>query len=69
MTRITGATVGVLLLALAAAAQSNEEKYHEKLHKEFVSKIAWEQQLDTAKQKCADEHKLIYAYFSRSYAP
>lgn len=62
-------------LAIAATdadaldAQANERKYAEKLEKEFVSKIEWRQSLEKAKAEATREGRLIFGYFTRSYAP
>lgn len=59
----------VLLLASPLLAQSNEEKYKEKLKKEFVSKIEWVHSLDEAMKISKETGKPIFGYFTRSYAP
>lgn len=63
------AVAGIVALSASLAAQSNEDKYKEKLEKEFVSKITWVRTLGEAQAKAAAEKKLIYGYFTRSYAP
>lgn len=62
---------GIALAVLVGTAfgQSNEDKYKEKLKKDFVSKIPWETSLEAAKAKAAAQKKLIFGYFTRSYAP
>lgn len=73
--RLVMALFGLALFASAAAAQQapDAEKmkanYEEKIKKDFVKKIEWVQSLDTAKKKAAQDSKLIFAYFSRSYSP
>lgn len=69
MKRTLMALTGALALVATANGQSNEEKYQEKLKKEFVSKAAWVQTLTEARAKAAEEKKLIFGYFTRSYAP
>jgi hypothetical protein len=66
--KITLAGLAVAVLAMSAVGQSMEDKDKEKMEKEFVSKIAWETSLSAAKERAAKEGKLIYGYFSRSYA-
>ncbi len=61
------ATAGVLAGALSA--QSMEERYQEKLEKKFISNAAWVKTLDEATAKATKEKKLIFGYFTRSYAP
>jgi len=69
-TRIGLATLLALgLWASSARAQSNEEKLAEKLSKEFATKTAWVMDLDEAMKAAKESNKLIFAYFSRSYAP
>ena len=61
-----------LLLALIAAptfAQTPEEKLEEKMAKPFVKNAAWETDYDKARERAAADGKLIFAYFTRSYAP
>ena len=56
-------------MSSAAFAQSMEERLDAKLKKDFVSAVAWEQDYDAARQKAQDSGKMIFAYFTRSYAP
>ena len=61
-----------LLLALVASpalAQTSEEKLAEKMKKPFVTNAAWEMDYDKARERAAADGKLIFAYFTRSYAP
>jgi len=61
-----------LLLALVstpALAQTSEEKLAEKMAKPFVSNAAWETDYDKACERAAADGKLVFAYFTRSYAP
>lgn len=67
--RLLTALLMLALSATALQAQSMEEKYQEKLKKDFVSKIDWTKSLETAKKQAGDQKKLIFAYFTRSYAP
>ncbi len=73
MKRIVGVLAGLLLLACAVSAQSQQEEmqanYDKKLKKDFMSKVSWERDFAAAKAKAAKENKLLLAYFSRSYAP
>jgi ribosomal protein S17E len=69
MIRTTTLLASAGLLAGALSAQSMTERYQQKLEKEFVSNAAWVKSLDTAKSKAAKENKLIFGYFTRSYAP
>ena len=69
--KAVSASVLTLLLSGVLLAQGDDlrAKYDAKMKKDFVSKIAWEQNLETAKKKAATDNKLIVAYFTRSYAP
>jgi len=70
MTRILLAAAALGALALAAAAQDDlQAKLDEKLQKEFVKKADWVLDYDEALAKAKETHKLIFAYFTRSYAP
>jgi len=70
MTRILLAAAALGALALAAAAQDDlQAKLDEKLSKEFVKKTPWVLDYDEAMQKAKESNKLIFAYFTRSYAP
>ena len=64
-----GGLVALLLVAQAALGQTNEERYKKKLAKDFASKITWTKTLEEAKKKAVREDKLIFGYFTRSYAP
>lgn len=69
-------TLGLLALGLLAAAPSAQgpdeavlrAKHAEKLKKEFVGKIPWEQGFEQARAKAKGQGKLILGYFTRSYA-
>lgn len=59
----------LLLAASAAQAQTLEEKLEKKLAKPFVENVAWVQDYDAALAKAKESGRIIFAYFSRSYAP
>ncbi len=61
--------IALLALAALAAAQSLEEKLAKELQKPFVKKVAWELDFDKALARAGEEKKLVFAYFTRSYAP
>lgn len=66
------AILTAVLLALAAPAamaQSLEEKKAEKLKAEFLKKADWIVDYDKAREEARKSGKLIFAVFSRSYAP
>ena len=74
--RLALAAAGLLFLpgapALAqgsAAVEKLQERFDKKSKKEFITKIAWEQDYDKARKTAAESGKLIFAYFTRSYAP
>ena len=74
--RLALAAAGLLLLpgapALAqgsGAAEKLQELFEKKSKKDFIKKIAWEQDYDKARETAAASGKLIFAYFTRSYAP
>ncbi len=54
--------------ASAAQAQSLEEKRDEKLKAPFLSQAAWITDYAKAKEEAGKNGKLIFAYFTRSYA-
>ena len=61
--------VALLCLAGLAAAQSMEARLEKKLTGGFVKNAAWEQDYDVALRRSTESGKLIFAYFTRSYAP
>ena len=63
------AFLAALAPALFAAPQDFQRKYEEKLKKSFVRHGGWETDFDIAKERAQKEDKLIFTYFSRSYAP
>ena len=73
MKRLYLVALAALLIALPAAAQEDpaalKASYDEKLAKEFVQKAAWERKLTDAQAKALQGGKLIFGYFTRSYAP
>lgn len=74
---LSAAAAGLLLASAASAAPTMgatgaddlKDKYEEKLAQSFVKKGGWIADFDAAKERAATEGKLIFAYFSRSYAP
>jgi hypothetical protein len=65
-------TVGLALLlafSTTAAAQSMEERLEAKLKKPFLKNAAWVHDFAEAKKKAKAENRVIFAYFTRSYAP
>ena len=69
MIRITAVLSSAIVLTGALSAQSLENRYEKKLEKKFITNAAWVKTLDAAKAKAAKEQKLIFGYFTRSYAP
>jgi hypothetical protein len=57
------------LLAAAAGEESFEDKLAEKLARPFAKNAAWVLDFAEAKKAAAEKGKVIFAYFSRSYAP
>jgi hypothetical protein len=58
----------VLLLSSTAWAQSNEEKLEEKLKESWLVDGGWIADYDKAREEAKKSGKLIFAYFTRSYA-
>lgn len=71
--RLAFASATMLLLGLAASAQEEDaelkEKLAEKLKQPFASNAAWVLRFEDAKKLAGEQGKVIFAYFSRSYAP
>ncbi len=69
------AAVLLALLTVPAFAQAPGEadpmvaNFDEKMAKEFVKNAAWVMDYGKAKEQAAKDGKLIFAYFTRSYAP
>jgi len=61
----------VLALASGAAAQDdpNQRKFDAELEKPFVKRVAWTLDYDAARKSATESGKLVFAYFTRSYAP
>lgn len=56
--------------ALAAPQQDAFKKqYQDKLGKPFFKKASWITDYDTARAEAKKSSKIIFTYFSRSYAP
>ena len=58
----------VLLLSSTAWAQSNEEKLEKKLKEPWLVEGGWITDYDKAQEEAKKSGKLIFAYFTRSYA-
>lgn len=68
--------LAAVVLGLAASAMAQDDraaqmqaKYDEKMKKPFVSNATWHTDWAKAKEAAAKDGKLIFAYFTRSYAP
>jgi len=61
-----------LALAAPAAAQVDQAEmqtnFDAKMAKEFISNAAWVTDYDEARKMAKEEGKLIFVYFTRSYA-
>lgn len=65
---------GVALLGTADASQGDKQEkyrknYEEALKAEFIEFGGWVTDYDIARKRAKEEGKLIFAFFSRSYAP
>ena len=61
-------------LALVATAQAqdgddNQAKFDAKIAQSWVANGSWTLDLDEALARAKEENKLVFAYFTRSYAP
>ncbi|HKS17194.1 MAG TPA: hypothetical protein VJU16_07765 [Planctomycetota bacterium] len=74
MTHLRSAAVALLLLAAAAPARAQDdqetmkENLAHKLEKPFFKAAPWITDYDEAKAAAKKSGKLIFAYFTRSYA-
>ena len=59
----------LLLAASAAKAQDFEALLKEKLSKPFASHVAWVHDYEEALGKAKATDGVVFAYFTRSYAP
>jgi type IV secretory pathway TraG/TraD family ATPase VirD4 len=60
-----------LALAAPAAAQDQEQmqkNFDDKMAKEFISNAAWVTDYDEAQKMAKEQGKVIFVYFTRSYA-
>lgn len=64
-------TLGLALVAPAAAQDQEQmqKNLEKKLAKSFVENGSWVLDYDEAKKIAKEEGKIIFAYFTRSYAP
>jgi len=63
------ATLALGLCVVALAEESLEQKRDKKLKSEYLKKAAWITDYDKARAEAEKSGKLIFAFFSRSYAP
>jgi len=61
--------VALLLLAGGVAAQDLRAALEEKLKSPFVSRVAWVQDYTAALQAAKEKDRVVFAYFTRSFAP
>ena len=65
-------TAGALALTSSSLAQSQEQlqaKLDEKLSLEFIEYGGWATDYEAARDRAKKEGKVLFVYFSRSYAP
>ena len=60
--------LGLCAPGLATAQETMEEKKAAKLKDPFLAKADWLTDYDEAKKQAASTGKLIFGYFTRSYA-
>ncbi|MDJ0972961.1 MAG: hypothetical protein QNJ98_00700 [Planctomycetota bacterium] len=64
--------IGMLLcmagICFAGPEAELQKKYEEKIAKPFVAHGGWSVDYDEARERAAKEQKLIFTYFTRSYA-
>ena len=53
----------------SGAVEKLQERFEKKSKKDFIKNVAWELDYDKARKTAAESGKLIFAYFTRSYAP
>lgn len=74
MTHLRSAAIALLFLAIPATAFARQDQdqmkknLDEKLAKTFVKSAPWILDYDEAKAAAKKSNKLIFAYFTRSYA-
>ena len=72
ITKLLAPAVIGLALAAPSAAQEPDDlqaKLEDKLAKSFVAHGGWITDYDQARQIAKEEGKLMFVYFTRSYAP
>ncbi|MEM7198829.1 MAG: hypothetical protein AAF628_01085 [Planctomycetota bacterium] len=71
--RLFNFAVAGLVACIATLPAQDQESLRAKLEKKrqsrFVKKATWELDYDRARARAAEEDKLIFAYFTRSYSP
>lgn len=72
--RLPHAVAALALVGLAApvSAQNADRmkaNFERKLDSEFMKKVDWITDYDAARAKAAKSGEVIFAYFTRSYAP
>ena len=68
MKTVSLATFVLAGLSTASAQDAMQEKLEKKLQSPFLSKAAWITDYDKAREESKKSGKLIFAYFTRSYA-
>lgn len=67
---LAAAVAGVLLAAPMTAQEKDfQALYESKISEDWVSHGNWVLDFEEAKARAKAENKLIFAYFTRSYAP
>lgn len=66
---LVAALAGAAFASPAAAQDDLQAKFDKKISEDWVSHGNWVLDFEEAKKRAAAEDKLIFAYFTRSYAP
>ena len=66
-----GTLIGAMVLCMSAAALAQDDmiaKRDKKLKEPFLTKAAWITDYDKAREESKKSGKLLFTYFTRSYA-
>ncbi|MCH2112346.1 MAG: hypothetical protein MK213_05760 [Planctomycetes bacterium] len=61
--------MGILAVAPAVAQDDLVAKYEKKIAKSWVAHGSWSEDFEGSLTRAKAENKVIFAYFTRSYAP
>jgi hypothetical protein len=66
---LSGLTTALVLHSACAQQEDLKKSYESKIAEDWFVKGGWSDDYDAVRARAKEEGKIIFAYFSRTYAP